>query len=56
MMKHLLSLIVAGSFSGALIGQTILIDDDLESYVSGDLIAETAGLPWSTWSVAPGAL
>lgn len=34
--------------------QSILINEDFEGYTAGDLVAQTAGLPWSTWSVAPG--
>ncbi len=35
-------------------GQTILISEDFDSYANGNLLAQTAGLPWSTWSDAPG--
>jgi hypothetical protein len=35
-------------------GQVVIIEEDFESYNVADPIAETAGLPWSTWSAAPG--
>lgn len=35
-------------------GQVVLIDEDFDSYANGNLLAQTAGLPWSTWSNAPG--
>lgn len=34
--------------------QSILIDENFDGYTAGDLVAQTAGLPWSTWGVAPG--
>ena len=34
--------------------QTILISQDFDSFSNGALLAQTAGLPWSTWSNAPG--
>ncbi len=35
--------------------QSIIVSEDFETYTSGDLIAQSAGLPWSTWSVSPGS-
>lgn len=40
--------------SGPLAAQTIVLEENFDTYVSGLLIAETAGAPWTTWSMAPG--
>lgn len=53
-MKKQLLLLLAGTISTLGFGQTILINESFDSYTSGELVAETIGLPWSTWSVAPG--
>ena len=53
-MKKQLLFLMAGTFSGLAFGQTVLINENFDSYVAGDLVAETIGLPWSTWSAAPG--
>lgn len=45
---------VSALFLGSAWSQSILISEDFDSYTAGDLVAQTAGLPWSTWSVAPG--
>lgn len=34
--------------------QTVLITQDFESFDPGDPLAQSAGLPWTTWSNAPG--
>lgn len=39
---------------GSAWSQSVLINEDFENYAAGDLVAQSAGLPWSTWSVAPG--
>lgn len=36
-------------------GQTILFEYDFDSYANGNLLAQTAGLPWTTWSNNPGS-
>lgn len=36
-------------------GQVIIVEEDFESYNVADQIAQTAGLPWSTWSGIPGS-
>ncbi len=34
--------------------QTLMFEENFDSYSNGDKIAETAGAPWGTWSNAPG--
>src|SRR5436190_3515239 len=53
-MKRALLIAMAGSIPSLVSSQTILIDQNFDSFTSGDLVAQTCGLPWSTWSVAPG--
>jgi len=53
-MKKQLLFLLAGSFSGIVSGQVVVIDQNFDSFTAGDLVAQTAGLPWSTWSSAPG--
>lgn len=53
MKKHLL--ITTGLlFAGAAGAQQLLISENFDGYTAGALIAQTAGLPWSTWSESPG--
>ena len=54
MKKQLLALSLFTMIAGTAMGQVVLIDEDFESYNDGDLLAQTAGAPWSTWSIAPG--
>ncbi len=35
--------------------QAQIVDDNFDSYNSGERLAEQAGLPWSTWSSNPGS-
>ena len=35
-------------------GQTVLIDEDFESYTDGGFLVQQAGNPWTTWSNQPG--
>jgi hypothetical protein len=54
-MKHSLllsTLVFSVPFVGN--GQVVIIEEDFESYNVSDPIAQTAGLPWSTWSGATG--
>ncbi|MBK9176283.1 MAG: T9SS type A sorting domain-containing protein [Flavobacteriales bacterium] len=53
-MKRTLLAFGSALLLGTAWSQVILISEDFESYTAGSLIAQTAGLPWSTWSVAPG--
>lgn len=53
-MKRTLLAFGSALLIGTAWSQVILISEDFESYSAGSLIAQTAGLPWSTWSVAPG--
>jgi len=34
--------------------QIVLVDENFDSYANGNLLALTAGLPWSTWTNTPG--
>lgn len=54
MMKHLLLPAIIALPTLAF-GQTVLISEDFDSYANGNLLAQTAGLPWSTWSDDPGS-
>lgn len=54
MMKHLLFPAIIALPTLAF-GQTVIIAEDFDSYANGNLLAQTAGLPWSTWSGAPGS-
>lgn len=53
MMRTIL-LLPALLFSGAFSAQQVLITQDFESLDPGDPVAQTLGLPWTTWSNAPG--
>lgn len=53
-MKQVLLIVIAGALFNTAVAQTVLVNEDFESYAPGDLLAQTAGLPWSTWSVMPG--
>lgn len=53
MMKPLLSS-SAWLLASAAVAQQVLINQDFESLDPGDPIAQAAGLPWTTWSNAPG--
>lgn len=55
MKKGLLALSFITMAAGAALGQQVLIFEDFESYNDGDLLAQTAGAPWSTWSISPGS-
>ena len=55
MKKQLLALSLFTLITGAAMGQVVLIYEDFDSYNDGDLLAQTAGAPWSTWSVSPGS-
>lgn len=35
-------------------GQTLIFEEDFDSYANGNLLAQTAGLPWTTWANTPG--
>jgi len=53
-MKTALPLLASLLISASATGQQVLISQDFESFDPGDLLAQTAGLPWTTWSNAPG--
>ena len=36
------------------VSQTVLFEDQFETYTAGDKLADQAGTPWTTWSNAPG--
>lgn len=53
-MKRTLLFGIATAFTGALSAQVIVLNENFDSYASGNMIAQTAGAPWNTWSQAPG--
>lgn len=53
-MKTTLPFLASLLFSVSATGQQVLISQDFEAFDPGDLLAQTAGLPWTTWSNAPG--
>ncbi|MEO8591196.1 MAG: T9SS type A sorting domain-containing protein [Flavobacteriales bacterium] len=53
-MKRQVLFFLAATTSGLLSSQVIIFEQNFDSFASGDLVAQTCGLPWSTWSVAPG--
>lgn len=53
-MRRTLPFAFAASFGLALHAQTPLIVENFDAYANGNLVAQTIGLPWSTWSAAPG--
>ncbi len=53
-MKRTLLLVGMAVFTGALSAQVILLNENFDGYASGDLVAQTAGAPWNTWTQAPG--
>lgn len=55
-MKKLLLLPSIIALPAFAFGQTILISQNFDSFANGNLLAQTAGLPWSTWSDTPGGM
>ncbi|MCK5855935.1 MAG: T9SS type A sorting domain-containing protein [Bacteroidales bacterium] len=53
MKKVLLSTLLI-VFTAAFIQAQVIIDEDFDSYTSGDKMAQSASAPWTTWSNAPG--
>lgn len=53
-MKRALLPIIAVTITASAMSQTVLITQDFESFDPGDPLAQSAGLPWTTWSNAPG--
>lgn len=53
-MKRSLPVLSGLLITSALCGQQVIISQDFEAFDPGDLLAQTAGLPWTTWSNAPG--
>ncbi|MFZ1694098.1 MAG: T9SS type A sorting domain-containing protein [Flavobacteriales bacterium] len=53
-MKRTLPYFSALLLAATVSGQQILISEDFEAFDPGDPLAQTAGLPWNTWSNAPG--
>ncbi|HQW04495.1 MAG: T9SS type A sorting domain-containing protein [Flavobacteriales bacterium] len=54
-MKRSLLFTLLGGFAGLISAQTVLVNENFDSYTEGELVAQTIGLPWSTWSVDPGS-
>jgi hypothetical protein len=54
-MKRLLPIILTASLPLSLCAQTIIYSEDFEGGANGDLVAQTFGDPWSTWSNQPGS-
>lgn len=53
MKRHVL--FFAGLFaSKAICAQQVLITENFDSHATGNLVAQTVGSPWTTWSNAPG--
>ncbi len=55
-MRKALLPITAVIISASAMSQTVLITQDFESFDPGDPLAQSAGLPWTTWSNAPGGV
>lgn len=53
-MKRTIPLLSAFLISGAVSAQQVLLTQDFESLDPGDPVAQGLGLPWTTWSNAPG--
>ncbi|MBP7407238.1 MAG: T9SS type A sorting domain-containing protein [Flavobacteriales bacterium] len=53
-MNKPLLFILAAAMTGTASAQMILLNENFDSYNSGDLVAQTAGAPWNTWTQAPG--
>ncbi len=51
-MKRQLLILVSTAIFGAAISQTVVLDEDFEGYSDGQMLVQTAGLPWSTWTGA----
>jgi hypothetical protein len=55
-MKRLLPFVLAASLPLASIAQTVLIDESFDLYTDGAWVAQTVGLPWSTWNNQAGGI
>ncbi|MEX1131956.1 MAG: T9SS type A sorting domain-containing protein [Flavobacteriales bacterium] len=53
-MKKFLHATLIAVLPGFAFGQTLIFEEDFDSYANGNLLAQTAGLPWTTWSDTPG--
>ncbi|MBK6829257.1 MAG: T9SS type A sorting domain-containing protein [Flavobacteriales bacterium] len=53
-MNKPLLFILAAATTGTASAQMILLNENFDSYNSGDLVAQTAGAPWNTWTQTPG--
>lgn len=53
-MKRTLLFLAASAILGSASAQTIVVQQNFDAYTSGDMVAQTAGAPWNTWSQAPG--
>lgn len=53
-MNKPLLFILAAAMTGTASAQMILLNENFDSYNSGDLVAQTAGAPWNTWTQTPG--
>ena len=53
-MKRTLQIIPTLLLAANVSGQQVIISQDFEAFDPGDPLAQTAGLPWTTWSNAPG--
>jgi hypothetical protein len=54
-MKKLLSLIIILVCSTIVYGQTLIVDENFDSYIAGNKFVQQAGSPWTTWSNQPGS-
>lgn len=55
MRKIYISLLTFIFISAGLQAQTVIFEDNFDSYTSGGQLADQAGSPWDTWSSTPGS-
>jgi hypothetical protein len=55
-MKHLLLFVLLVSFCQRSHAQLVLIDENFDAYTDGAPVAQTVGLPWSTWNNQQGGI
>ncbi|MFN3875373.1 MAG: T9SS type A sorting domain-containing protein [Flavobacteriales bacterium] len=53
-MKRTLLATSSALIASALCAQQVIISENFDSYAAGNPLAQTLGLPWTTWSSAPG--
>ena len=53
-MKRIILFAGSIAITSALSAQVIIVNENFDGYASGDLVAQTIGAPWNTWTQAPG--